>query len=86
MYAPASCWADTHRLTDWPDCEASSTLQETAKTFSSEVSEKAKYDVFMSAMRLDEVNERLTQAQIMIEQINNITAEQETRLEVKLAC
>lgn len=37
-------------------------------------------------MRLDEVNERLTQAQIMIEQINNITAEQETRLEVRLAC
>ena len=40
----------------------------------------------MSAMRLDEVNERLTQAQIMIEQINNISAEQETRLEVRLAC
>lgn len=59
--------------------------QETAKTFSSEVSEKAKYDVFMSAMRLDEVNERLTQAQMMIEQINNITAEQETRLEVEKA-
>ena len=37
----------------------------------------------MSAMRLDDVNERLTQAQIMIEQINNITVEQGTRLEVK---
>ena len=65
--------------TDLP-CPA---LQETAKTFSSEVSEKAKYEGFMSAMRLDEVNERLTQAQIMIEQINNITAEQETRLKVR---
>ena len=60
-------------------------LQETAKTFSSEVSENSKYDGFMSAMRLDEVNERLIQAQIMIEQINNITAEQETRLKVRPA-